>query len=105
MKSAATVAKLTKPGRYAVGHGCYLQISQWRTRSWVFRFTRDGKARHIGLGSCDYVSLAKAREKAIECRRLLADGIDPLEAKRNARLEQRLAATAAGRSSNAPLIT
>jgi integrase len=93
MKSAATVAKLTKPGRYAVGHGCYLQISQWRTRSWVFRFTRDGKARHIGLGSCDYVSLAKAREKAIECRRLLADGIDPLEAKRNARLEQRLAAT------------
>jgi integrase len=93
MKSAATVAKLRKPGRYSVGHGCYLQISQWHTRSWVFRFTRDGKARHIGLGSCDYVTLAKAREKAIEYRRLLADGVDPLEAKRSARLAQRLAAT------------
>jgi integrase len=93
LPSAVAVAKLTKPGRYAVGHGAYLQVSEWRTRSWVFRFTRDGKAHHIGLGGCDYVSLAKARERAIEYRRLLADGIDPLEAKRNARLEQRLAAT------------
>jgi integrase len=93
LPSAATVAKLTKPGRYAVGHGAYLQVSEWKTRAWIFRYTHSGRAKHLGLGSCDYVSLAKAREKAIECRHLLADGIDPLEAKRNARLEQRLADT------------
>jgi integrase len=93
LPSAATVAKLTKPGRYAVGHGAYLQVSEWRTKAWIFRFTRDGKAHHIGLGSCDYVTLAKAREKAIEYRRLLADGIDPLEAKRSTKLARRLADT------------
>jgi integrase len=93
LPSAAAVAKLRAPGRYAVGHGCYLQISEWKTRAWIFRYTYNGRAKHLGLGSCDYVSLAKAREKAIECRRLLADGIDPLEQKRSARLEQRLAAT------------
>jgi hypothetical protein len=93
LPSAVAVARLTKPGRYAVGHGAYLQVSEWKTRAWIFRYTRNGRAKHLGLGSCDYVSLAKAREKAIECRRLLADGIDPLEAKHNARLEQQLAAT------------
>ena len=30
--SAAAVAKLRKPGRYAVGDGAYLQISQQKTR-------------------------------------------------------------------------
>jgi hypothetical protein len=49
--SAVAVAKLTKPGRYAVGNGAYLQISQWGTKAWVFRYTRDGRARHLGLGS------------------------------------------------------
>jgi integrase len=93
LPSAATVAKLTKPGRYAVGHGAYLQVSEWRTKAWIFRFTRDGKAHHIGLGSCDYVTMAKAREKAIEYRRLLADGIDPLEQKHAAKLARRLADT------------
>jgi hypothetical protein len=27
--SAKDLAKITKPGRYAVGHGAYLQISEW----------------------------------------------------------------------------
>src|SRR5262245_14298273 len=80
--SARAVAALTDPGRYAVGHGAYLQISEWRTRSWIFRYARGGKARHIGMGPCEYVTLSEARERAIEYRRMLARGEDPLEAKR-----------------------
>jgi integrase len=80
--SARAVAALTEPGRYAVGHGAYLQISEWRTRSWIFRYARNGKARHVGMGSCDYVTLSEARERAIEYRRMLARGEDPFEAKR-----------------------
>src|SRR5262249_10687261 len=79
--SARAVAGLTEPGRYAVGHGAYLQISVWRTKSWTFRYVRNGKAHHVGMGSCDYVTLAEARERAIEYRRLLARGGDPLEEK------------------------
>jgi len=96
--SARAVAALTEPGRYAVGHGAYLQISTpWRTKSWIFRYVRDGKAHYIGMGSCDYVTLAEARQRAFEYRRLLAAGGDPLEqkhdAKRAARIESERAKT------------
>jgi integrase len=92
--SAKDVAKLSEPGRYAVGHGAYLQIAnnENRTRAWVFRYIRQGRARHLGMGSCDYVTLAEARERAFEYRRLLAAGGDPLEQKRGAQREQIAAA-------------
>jgi integrase len=89
--SAREVAALSKPGRYAVGHGAYLQISEWHTRAWIFRYVRNGKARHLGMGSCDYVSLSEARERAIEYRRMLARGVDPLDTKRGIKLEQQRA--------------
>jgi integrase len=92
-RSVKELAKLTKPGRYAVGHGAYLQISQWGTRAWVMRYRRDGKAHHVGLGSCEYITLAEARDKAHQMRRgLILDGIDPLEAKRAIKSEQARAA-------------
>jgi integrase len=91
--SGKEVSQLSAPGRYAVGHGCYLQISQWHTRAWVFRYRVAGKCHHMGLGSCDYISLAEAREKAFELRRDLIRGIDPLTAKRSAAREIAKAAT------------
>ena len=48
--SAVSVAKLTKPGRYAVGDGAYLQISEWGTKAWVFRYQRDARTP-LGAGS------------------------------------------------------
>jgi len=89
--SARAVAALTEPGRYAVGHGAYLQISQWKTRSWIFRYLRNGRARHVGMGSFEYVTLSEARERAIEYRRMLANGVDPLDTKRGVKLQQQRA--------------
>jgi len=89
------LAKLTKRGRVAVGHGAFLQISEFGTRSWVFRYVVNGRAHHVGLGSCTYVTLAEARQKAFEYRRLLAAGGDPLQAKRAAKRERLLASTPA----------
>jgi integrase len=79
------LARLTKRGRYAVGHGAFLQISEWGTRAWVFRYVRGGKAHHVGMGSTEYTTLAEARQRAYEYRRLLAAGGDPLQQKRQAR--------------------
>jgi integrase len=86
LPSAREIDALTEPGRYAVGHGVYLQISTpWKTRAWVFRYMRDGKAHHMGLGSAEYVTLAQAREKGYALRQqLILNGVDPLEAKRGA---------------------
>src|SRR5215207_3891233 len=90
--SAVAVARLSKPGRYAVGDGAYLQIAAGGTKAWVFRYQRDGKAHHMGLGPVSLITLAEAREKAREARRALLEGNDPLELKRQNRARQRLAA-------------
>src|SRR5262245_51266281 len=91
LPTAREIERITERGRYACGHGLYLQISEWDTRSWIFRYRHGGRARHVGLGSCQYVTLAEARDKAIEYRRMLARGVDPLDAKRGIKLEQQRA--------------
>src|SRR5687767_9171879 len=88
--TAVAVEKLRKPGRYAVGDGAYLQIAAGGTRSWLFRYKRDGRARHMGLGPYSLLTLAEAREKARAARRALLEGIDPLEAKAAKRARARL---------------
>jgi integrase len=87
------IDRLAEPGRYAVGHGAYLQIAnnKSRTKAWLFRYRRNGRARHVGMGSAVYVSLKRAREKAIEYRQMLADGRDPLAEKRGIKLERQRA--------------
>ena len=53
-----------KDGFHADGGNLYLSVTgAGRRRSWVFRFTRDGKVSAIGLGSANAVTLAKARGK------------------------------------------
>ena len=42
----------------------------------------NGKVRQMGLGSLHTVSLVAAREDALQCRKLLRDGIDPIEARK-----------------------
>jgi hypothetical protein len=95
--SAASVAKLKKLGHYAVGDACYLQIAAGGTRSWVLRYTLNGRARYMGLGSANLVSLAEARAKARDARRLLLDKIDPIETRR-AQHRERLVETARGKT-------
>lgn len=93
--SAAAVARQKQPGHYGDGGGLWLQVSTVGTKSWVFRFTRLGKAREMGLGALHTVSLAEAREKAATCRKQLVDGIDPIEARATQRLTAQAAAARA----------
>jgi Arm DNA-binding domain len=82
--SARTVAALTKPGRHSDGGGLYLFISRDAKvfrRRWVFRFTQDRKAREMGLGPVNGVSLAEARKLAAAARSEVEKGRDPIEAR------------------------
>nr|WP_257541691.1 tyrosine-type recombinase/integrase [Sphingobium sp. CFD-1] len=47
------------------------------TSSWVCRVQSDGVRRDFGLGSCQKVSLAQAREMAQEIRSQIEMGVDP----------------------------
>jgi integrase len=60
-------------------HGLYLQVTaNGAGRSWVYRYTMDGRQRYIGLGPAHTISLARARELAREYRELRLQNIDPL---------------------------
>jgi integrase len=89
------ISKLTRFRRYSDGGGLYLFIGRNGARSWVLRFMRNGRTREMGLGSADNVGLVEARHKAQEARKLLTEGIDPIEARTAARETQRLEAAKA----------
>jgi integrase len=79
-------------GYLADGGNLLLQVSRGKEggirKSWVLRYQLDGKRHEMGLGSANDFSLAEARERARAQRQLLADGVDPLNVKRD-RIEQR----------------
>ncbi|WP_133647767.1 tyrosine-type recombinase/integrase [Paraburkholderia flava] len=80
------ITKTTKPGLYADGGGLYLQITAAGVKSWLFRYMRAGKARGMGLGPLHTIGLAEARVRALDCRRLLLDGADPIDSRDAKRL-------------------
>lgn len=55
------------------GGGLKLKINRYHNRSWVLRYTWDGKSNEIGLGGYPKVSLAQARRKAERARGWLAE--------------------------------
>ncbi|MDN7905551.1 tyrosine-type recombinase/integrase [Burkholderia diffusa] len=87
------VTKTTKPGLYADGGGLYLQITTAGVKSWLFRYMRNGKARGMGLGPVHTIGLADARARALDCRRQLLDGIDPIDSRNAERAAQGIAQT------------
>ncbi|CAN7208222.1 integrase arm-type DNA-binding domain-containing protein [Phenylobacterium sp. LjRoot225] len=103
------IERLKDPGRYADGGGLYLQVMSPSNKSWLFRYQRnvrdeDGRTvlnpkgrplvreRWMGLGPLHTFDLPEARELARAKRKLLADGIDPLDAKQSERAERARAA-------------
>jgi integrase len=83
--SAQKVERTRKPGYYGDGNGLYLVIKTGDSKSWVYRFKSKGRSHEMGLGSYVTVSLAEAREKALECRKIRDKGIDPIAARREQR--------------------
>jgi integrase len=77
-----------KPGLYHDGGGLYLQVSDRQTKAWVYRFMMAGRARKMGLGDFDLVSLKDARKKRDAAYGLVIDGVDPIEDRRTRKAAQ-----------------
>ena len=86
------VAAITQPGSHRVSRNLYVQVTESGTKSWLCRYMRNGSSHGMGLGSLELVTLAEARDKALLCRKLLLDGIDPLEERRTKRTHALLTA-------------
>lgn len=72
----------TKPVRMFDGGGLYLEVSPAGGKLWRLKYRFDGKEKRLALGAYPEISLADARERREEARKLLAQGIDPGENKK-----------------------
>jgi integrase len=78
-KPRATYARLFDGG------GLYLEVSPAGGKLWRLKYRFGGKEKRLALGAYPAVSLATARQKRDEARKLLADGIDPGELRKAAK--------------------
>jgi integrase len=93
--SAVRVRSLRTPGYYGDGGNLYFRVADGGTRGWIFRFAVRGRTRDMGLGAYPDVSLTTARELATACRRTVADGLDPIEVRKERRAAIRVEAAKA----------
>jgi hypothetical protein len=90
------VERETRPGKYPDGDGLYLIVKGATSKNWIYRYSKLGKERWLGLGSVKDVSLKDARLARDAARlRVKGDrstpGVDIVQEKRAAREEAKTA--------------
>lgn len=85
MPLSARKVETAAAGRHGDGRGLFLYVKPSGARSWVLRYQVHGRRRDLGLGPYPDVSLAMARTRAGEARRLIAEGVDPITKKQQAK--------------------
>lgn len=73
------IKPLDKPQRLFDGGGMYLEVAPSGGKLWRWKYRYAGKEKRLALGIYPEVSLAEARTKHIEARKVLSSGIDPGE--------------------------
>ncbi|CAH5760399.1 Prophage integrase IntA [Klebsiella oxytoca] len=70
------------------GEGMVLLVHPNGSKYWRLRYRFSGKEKMLALGKYPEVSLADARARRDEARKLLANSIDPSENKKAVKVEQ-----------------
>jgi hypothetical protein len=92
------VGKGTKLGRFGDGCGLYLLVRSREAKSWLFRYTGEGKMKEMGLGPATgraAVKLDAARAKARELHDAVREGRDPLAERKAAKAKAKVDAAKA----------
>lgn len=84
MVLSARKVETADTGRHGDGRGLFLYVKPSGSRSWVLRYQVQGRRHDLGLGAYPDVTLAMARERTTEARRLIAEGEDPIAKRRQA---------------------
>ncbi|HTV89619.1 MAG TPA: integrase arm-type DNA-binding domain-containing protein [Stellaceae bacterium] len=74
------------------GGGLYFRIGPTGARSWIYRYQDARKQHDFGLGPYPAISLAEARDRAAEQRKLRLDGHDPISERKVRRASARVEA-------------
>jgi len=81
-----------KPYKRSDGGGLYLLVSADGSKYWRMAYRFHGKQKTLAIGVYPAVSLARARDAREAAKKLLAAGADPMQAKRERKRMEKLAA-------------
>lgn len=79
-----------KPYHLLDGDNLSLYITPQGGKIWRYGYRHNNKRKQIALGKYPVISLAEARELKLEKQRLLAKGIDPVQDRRQSKLDSEL---------------
>lgn len=83
-----TVKPLDKPFKLTDGEGMHLLVNPNGAKYWRLQYRFDGKQKMLALGVYPTVTLADARKRREMAKKLVSDGIDPAEKKKEDKIEQ-----------------
>ena len=85
-----TACKNAKPSdkarKMSDGNGLYLEVMPSGARYWRMKYRFNGKEKRLAFGVYPEVTLAEARDKRTAARKLLAEGKDPSQDKKEQKL-------------------
>jgi integrase len=78
----------TKPYKVSDFEGLYVLVTPAGSKLWNLKYRLDGKERKLSLGAYPAISLAQARSAKEDARALIAQCVDPSDAKQDAKRER-----------------
>ncbi|HEM7526653.1 TPA: tyrosine-type recombinase/integrase [Providencia rettgeri] len=81
---------MVTPYKMTDGGGLYLEVNTNGSKAWRMKYRFGGKEKRLSFGMYPLVSLADARKKRDEAKKLLVDGIDPAETKKIEKMAQKM---------------
>lgn len=93
-----SVKPLESVKKYSDGGGLHLRVEPTGSKLWRMQYSFGGKQKALAFGKYPIVSLADARRKRDEAKKLIADGVDPAE---RVRIEKIAKKVASGNTFNA----
>ncbi|EAY4976095.1 tyrosine-type recombinase/integrase [Salmonella enterica] len=90
-RQVSTAKPTDKPYKLSDGGGLYLLVNPNGSRYWRMKYRYAGKEKLLSIGVYPDVTLAEARDKRTQAKRILAAGDDPSEVKQAEREAKNLA--------------
>ncbi|WP_199508341.1 MULTISPECIES: tyrosine-type recombinase/integrase [unclassified Psychrobacter] len=83
-----TALQTKRPDKHSDGNGLQLWVRYTGVKSWICAYRWQGKQQTLTIGTTDTLKLQQARQRNLEIKRMIAEGIDPKEDKKQQQAER-----------------
>ncbi len=82
LQPSSTSIATKRPDKHSDGNGLQLWVRYTGVKSWISAYRWQGKQQTLTIGTYPAMSLQNARQRNLEIKRLIADGINPKDDKK-----------------------